>query len=180
MSINLLYSYAALEAAINDVFLFEQRSTTYLGVKIAKYATSSSNTVGSRPHAALRNRTQQPRLGNRQPRMLDPDKYKLIASCHNRDVGHWGVALTCEKVRLKQRWDRKCTITVENYSEATLRSDVSKFISNCPCCQKMSQLKPYIYTYRYVALKYGVLEHLAMDAIVGLPKSFISNSRHIQ
>ena len=75
------------------------------------------------------------------------------------------------KVRLKQQKDRTCPITVDQYPESVLRRDVEKFTRDCPCCQKMSQLKPYIHTYKYVTVKQGVFENLTMDTIVNLPKT---------
>ena len=62
-------------------------------------------------------------------------------------------------------------LPVDKYSEVDLRDDGAEFVRICPCCQKMSQLKPHIHTYRYVTMKRGILENLAMDTIVGLPKS---------
>ena len=101
----------------------------------------------------MRRRRDRPIISNSQPRMIHPEKYKLISSCHNLDIGHWGIGRTMEKVRLKQQRDKACTISVDDYSEADLRMDVANFIERCPCCQKMSQLKPYIHTYKYVTMK---------------------------
>ena len=168
-SLNLLYSLSDLDAAVEEDSNFEERSRTYLGVKLVKAA--SAKLVNVSPIEALRRRRDRPIISNSQPRMIHPEKYKLISSCHNLDIGHWGIGRTMEKVRLKQQRDKACTISVDDYSEADLRMDVANFIERCPCCQKMSQLKPYIHTYKYVTMKYGILEHLAMDTIVGLPTS---------
>ena len=88
-------------------------------------------------------------------------------------MGHWGLDRTMAKVRTVQRMDKGWSdkIPVDSNSEVELRADAAEFIRVCPCCQKMSQLKPYIHTYRYVTMKYGILENLAMDTIVGLPKT---------
>ena len=98
-------------------------------------------------------------------------EYKLISSVHNTFVGHLGILRTMRKVREKQLHDKTCSISLATYPEVLLRKHVTTFIKQCPCCQKMSQLKPYIHTYKYVTMKYGVLENLAMDTIVGLPRT---------
>jgi len=118
----------------------------------------------------LRNRTSLPIVQGLK-RIIPTDKFKLIGRCQSTYVGHWGVLRTMEKVRKIQMNDPKCLVKFEDYDEAQLRRDVDQFIKECPCCQKMSQLKPYIHTYKYVTFKWGVLENLAMDSIVGLPKT---------
>jgi Integrase zinc binding domain len=63
------------------------------------------------------------------PYVLNNDNYKIIESVHNAMVGHGGVERTLRKLQdLKLTWKN-------------MRLDVKTYIRECPCCQKMSQIK---------------------------------------
>ena len=94
-------------------------------------------------------------LQERQP--LTTDHYELIAFCHNTIVGHGGVERTLRKLKqLKYNWEY-------------MRSDVKEFIHKCPCCQKMSQVKPAIQALSYTTSTYSPMECLNMDFIGPFP-----------
>ena len=60
--------------------------------------------------------------------------YQKIQQAHNGLVGHSGVQKTIERLqKLKLTW-------------SGMRKDVSTFIHNCPCCQKMNKVKTLIQT----------------------------------
>ncbi len=68
----------------------------------------------------------------------DKKQKQLISRVHNTNVGHHGVERTVEKLRAQQHdWEY-------------MREHVRTFIKNCPCCQKMSVLKPTIHTKGFV------------------------------
>jgi len=166
---NHLLTFEALDKVAHVDDKFQNQSKRYS----AKLTAKLNEAVAKRkPLTAeqLRNRTMPP-AGPGPNQVIPADKYKLISSCHSTYVGHWGVQRTMDKVRKKQLNDPKCPVKFDDYDEPQLRKDVDQFIKACPCCQKMSQLKPYIHTYKYVTSKWGVMENLAMDTIVGLPKT---------
>ena len=60
--------------------------------------------------------------------------YQKIQQAHNGLVGHSGVQKTIDRLqKLKLTW-------------SGMRKDVSTFIHNCPCCQKMNKIKTLIQT----------------------------------
>jgi transposase InsO family protein len=50
-----------------------------------------------------------------------------------------------------------------------MRGDVREFITKCPCCQKMSQVKPPVNAYKYITSTYRPMECLNMDFIGPYP-----------
>ena len=46
-----------------------------------------------------------------------------------------------------------------------MRNDVSKFIHNCPCCQKMNKIKPLIQTTPFTLSHYRPMNRICVDAI---------------
>lgn len=119
----------------------------------------------------LRNRKQTGTVQtSKEQTHISKEKYQLLSKCHNSNIGRWGVLRTMKNVRKMQSNDPKCKVPTDEYTEVELRHHVIQFLRKCPCCQKMSQLKPYIHTYKYVTMKGGIMENLAMDAIVGLPR----------
>lgn len=90
---------------------------------------------------------------------ITTEHYDLIAFCHNTIVGHGGVERTLRKVKqLKYKWEY-------------MRSDVKEFIRKCPCCQKMSQVKPAINALNYTTSTYSPMECLNIDFIGPFPDS---------
>ena len=69
-----------------------------------------------------------------QPPTLSDKIHGKLSKVHNSFVGHLGVERTLYRLkRLKDVWP-------------AMRTDISLFIQQCPCCQKMSQMKVPIYT----------------------------------
>lgn len=88
---------------------------------------------------------------------ITTEHYDLIAFCHNTIVGHGGVERTLRKLKqLKHNWEY-------------MRTDVKEFIRKCPCCQKMSQIKPAIRALHYTTSTYGPMECLNIDFIGPFP-----------
>ena len=68
--------------------------------------------------------------------------FKKIQQAHNGIVGHSGVQKTIERLqRINQSW-------------SGTRKDVSTFIHNCPCCQKMNKIKPLVHTIPFTLSHY--------------------------
>jgi transposase InsO family protein len=94
------------------------------------------------------------------------DKYKMISSVHNSNVGHHGVDRTMTKLTQQGRsWDH-------------MRQHVRSFVRNCPCCQKMRDISPSIVTTPYTLARYEPMERLNIDTIGPLPADSKGN-RHI-
>ena len=94
-------------------------------------------------------------LYEQQP--MTAEHYDVIAVCHNTMVGHGGVERTLRKLtQLNQKWEY-------------MRSDVREFIRKCPCCQKMSQVKPAIHALNYTTSTYSPMECLNIDFIGPFP-----------
>ena len=94
-----------------------------------------------------------------QSEMIEPRQYlskkifKKIQQAHNGLVGHSGVQKTIERLqKLNTTW-------------SGMRSDVSKFIHNCPCCQKMNKIKPLIQTTPFTLSHYRPMNRICVDAI---------------
>ena len=84
---------------------------------------------------------------------LDPAIYAKIKKVHNGREGHGGVQRTINLLRrLKINWP-------------SMRKDVSSFIQNCPCCQKMQRLKPQIRTIPFTLASYEPMKRICIDAI---------------
>ena len=94
-----------------------------------------------------------------QSEMIEPRQYlskkifKKIQQAHNGLVGHSGVQKTIERLqKLNTTW-------------SGMRNDVSKFIHNCPCCQKMNKIKPLIQTTPFTLSHYRPMNRICVDAI---------------
>ena len=59
-----------------------------------------------------------------------------------------------------------------------MRQDIKSFIARCPCCQKMSYIKPSIHTHPYTLASYGIMDKINIDTIGPLPADKDGN-RHI-
>ena len=79
--------------------------------------------------------------------------YQKIQQAHNGLVGHSGVQKTIERLqKLKLTW-------------SGMRKDVSTFIHNCPCCQKMNKVKTLIHTIPFTLSHYRPMNRICVDAI---------------
>jgi len=110
-----------------------------------------------------------PEDGKLSPFKIPREARKMIASCHNTNVGHWGVELTLKKVQErykdKGRWPQQ-------------REHVKSFIRHCPCCQVMSNLRTPILTAKYTMTTYTSMERIYIDSI-GPLKEDSKGNRHI-
>ena len=98
---------------------------------------------------------------------LPPDVYKLIREVHNSNVGHFGLEKTLSRLKdLKHEWKG-------------MRAHVKTFIDKCPCCQKMSTLKPLIHTKPYTLAAYAPFERICVDTIGPLPTDTDNGNEHI-
>jgi len=103
--------------------------------------------------------------------VIPSDRYKFISQCHNTKVGHFKVNLTMERVQKLRAMTPSMEAKFGNWTTAELRRDVTSFIKNCPCCQKMNVLRPAIHAHPYTTSTWGVFDNLAIDVITGLPTS---------
>ena len=88
---------------------------------------------------------------------LSTDHYSAIAACHNTMVGHGGVERTMKKLKsIKINWPY-------------MRRDVWTFIQECPCCQKMSQVRPPVTALKYTTSTYRPMECINIDFIGPYP-----------
>jgi hypothetical protein len=87
--------------------------------------------------------------GNKIPQ----DKYKLLSSVHNTVVGHHGVERMITKLRT-QRLEWK-----------EMREQARTFIDNCPCCQKMSNIRVSIKTHPFKLATTRPMEVIHMDTL---------------
>jgi transposase InsO family protein len=84
---------------------------------------------------------------------LTNHQYKTIGKVHNSTVGHYGLERTLKRLKiLKEVWKFQ-------------RHHVRFFIDNCPCCQKMSFLKPSIQAHRFTTSTYAPMECLNIDFV---------------
>ena len=98
---------------------------------------------------------------------LSQEVFQKIALFHNAKVGHLGVEKTIAKVKeAKLEWEG-------------MRSDIQLFIKRCPCCQKMSVLKPLIQTQPFTLASYSPFDRICIDTIGPLPKDDESGSEHL-
>ena len=88
---------------------------------------------------------------------LTQEHYAAIAACHNTMVGHGGVERTIKKLKsLDLHWPY-------------MRQNVWTFIQDCPCCQKMSHIRPPIKALRYTTSTYRAMECLNIDFVGPYP-----------
>jgi hypothetical protein len=59
-----------------------------------------------------------------------------------------------------------------------MRTHVSMYIRKCPCCQKMSVLKPSIHTIKYSLSTYTPMDRICIDTI-NLNKPDVYGNQHI-
>jgi hypothetical protein len=89
-------------------------------------------------------------------RFLNRYIYEKIRTVHPGEKGlhgHGGVQRTLDLLHRKQdKWKG-------------MRKDVTTFIKNCPCCQKMQRLKPRIHTIPYTLAFYHPMQRVCVDAI---------------
>jgi hypothetical protein len=96
---------------------------------------------------------------------LDPEIYEKISRYHNSLVGHHGVEAT---IRLMNK--------AQVPSWPYMRKHIKYFIKySCPCCQKMSQLKPVIHTRPFSTTAYRVMEILNIDLMGPFPSDRYGN-----
>ena len=85
--------------------------------------------------------------------LLPEDKREIICKIHNSQSGHFGVEKTTQKLLdLGHNWTH-------------MREHVKTFIKKCPCCQKMSYLKPVIHTHPFTLGTYQPMERVAIDTM---------------
>ena len=60
-----------------------------------------------------------------------------------------------------------------------MRKDVKLFIDRCPCCQKMSAIKPLIHTMPFTLASYSPFDRICVDTIGPLPIDSDSDSEYI-
>ena len=90
-------------------------------------------------------------------REITDEHYEIIEKCHNAECGHGGVERTVKKIHsLRHQW-------------LYLTQDVKKFIANCACCQKMSQITVPIHALKYVTSTYNTMECLNIDFVGPYP-----------
>lgn len=79
-------------------------------------------------------------------------RYEQIAKVHNTLIGHHGINRTCHKLdQLELYWPLR-------------KQHVKMFIQDCPCCQKMSQLKIPIHTHPFTTGTFAVMQRVSVDA----------------
>jgi transposase InsO family protein len=84
---------------------------------------------------------------------LTTHQYKTIGKVHNSVVGHFGLERTLKRLKdLKQVWKFQ-------------RNHVRFFIDNCPCCQKMSVIKPSIHAHPFTTSTYAPMECINIDFV---------------
>jgi hypothetical protein len=77
-------------------------------------------------------------------------------------VGHWGVEETLKRVQAHQKWDFQ-------------RQHVTRFVKQCPVCQKLSVLKPCIETRPFTLATYRKGQRYYVDTIGPLPATAKGN-----
>ena len=86
-------------------------------------------------------------------KFLKPTTYQKIKLTHNSMIGHGGIQRTIDILKQKhEKWKG-------------MRDDVTTFINNCPCCQKMRRLKPIIHTIPFTLASYEPMRRVCIDAI---------------
>ena len=88
---------------------------------------------------------------------LPVEVYTRIQQFHSAAVDHHGVEKTLQKLK-------DADLVWEG-----MRADVKRFIERCPCCQKMSVLKPLIHTQPFTLASYSPFDRICVDTIGPLP-----------
>ena len=96
--------------------------------------------------------------------MQTREYYKVFNTVHSGLPGHHGVERTLNKVlsylqaRNQRPWPG-------------IRAHIKRFVAQCPCCQKMNQLKPVIQARPFTTATYHPWERLNIDTVGPLPES---------
>ena len=113
-----------------------------------------------------------------QKYLIETDYKDLLKQVHNTHMGHHGYVRTLSKVvDLVQHLMSNGTLSIdylENWK--SLRKDVSMFIRQCPCCQKMSYIKIPVQTHPFTRAEYYPMERVDIDTIGPLPPDDFGNS----
>ena len=84
-------------------------------------------------------------------------QFLTISKVHNSIAGHHGVERTISRLlQMEETWKYQ-------------RQHVKDFISKCPCCQKMSQIKPVIIAHPFSTTSYIPMDKLNIDFISPFP-----------
>jgi hypothetical protein len=89
---------------------------------------------------------------------IPDDRFTLIGEYHNSIAGHFGVERTLSKLRQN------------GHSWLLMREHVRSYIKHCPCCQKMSVLKPIIEAKPFTTATYEPMVRVSIDTVGPLPK----------
>jgi len=125
------------ESDLQNKFII--RSSEELKEQLRNYFNTSQ---GTEQVAAISNHTP-----------LSEEVMAKIAKVHNALTGHCGLEVT--RSRLTQS-----KVTWEG-----MRRDIRQFIDECPCCQKMSQIKPAIHAHPFTLATYQPMQRISMDSI---------------
>ena len=88
---------------------------------------------------------------------ITKEHYAAIATCHNSIAGHGGLEKVVRRLKdLKISWPY-------------MRTDVRTFIQDCPCCQKMRQVKTPVQALKYTTSTYKAMQCLNIDFIGPYP-----------
>lgn len=84
---------------------------------------------------------------------MQPEIYAKIQKAHGSKIGHGGVQRTLDVLkRIGTEWKG-------------MRKHVTQFVRQCPCCQKMSTIKPLVHTKPFTLATYNPMERICIDAI---------------
>ena len=87
----------------------------------------------------------------RQPLTREVDQW--IRAVHNASVGHVGAELT------------RSRLEAQGHVWNGMRAHIRQAIAECPCCQKMSQIKPAIHVPAQTLATYAPMVKISMDTI---------------
>ena len=94
---------------------------------------------------------------------MTDEQYAWLEAVHNTRIGHHGLERTLQKLRIAKRTWRY------------MRSHVRTFISQCPVCQKLSDLKIPIRTHPFTTAAYLPMEVLNVDSVGPLTQDDFGN-----
>jgi len=92
---------------------------------------------------------------------MPQDKREIIRSCHNHDIGHWGVEKTIELCQ--QIMDKDPKQKGKRWPQ--MRADINNYVRNCDTCNKMTEKKLTSHVNKYITADYGIMKCIAIDAI---------------
>ena len=81
------------------------------------------------------------------------DKYKILGKMHNTQVGHHGVDRLIDK------------LTEAGHNWPYMRAHAQKFVRECPCCQKLRESQPPVYTHPFQLSTTRPMEELHIDTL---------------